>query len=240
MAGRALLSGDAVLGRGSVFVFPDPGALRGYLAALDRLAALELDVICPGHGPLVLDPAAKLREYREHRLDRERRLVEALDAGLRTARAARPRVDRRPRGAAPGGRRDAGRPPRQARGGGPAARRGRAPAALAAQRALAARQGDVRLLREEDALVVGAAIAAATSATRASRAAALRALAVRRAARKPPPSARAPPATDSARSPPRSAGPDVVEARAGDQLAQLGGVPVGNGPCIIAPASGPA
>ena len=84
VAGRALLSGDAVLGRGSVFVFPDPGALRGYLDALDRLAALDLDVICPGHGPLVLDPAAKLREYREHRLDRERRLVEALDAGLRT------------------------------------------------------------------------------------------------------------------------------------------------------------
>ena len=84
VAGRALLSGDAVLGRGSVFVFPDPGAMRGYLAALDRLAGLDLDVICPGHGPLVLDPAAKLREYREHRLDRERRLVEALDAGLRT------------------------------------------------------------------------------------------------------------------------------------------------------------
>jgi glyoxylase-like metal-dependent hydrolase (beta-lactamase superfamily II) len=87
VAGRALLSGDAVLGRGSVFVFPDPGALRGYLAALDRLAALELDAICPGHGPLVLDPAAKLREYRDHRLDRERRLIEALDGGLRTVTA---------------------------------------------------------------------------------------------------------------------------------------------------------
>ena len=30
------------------------------------------------------DPAAKLDEYISHRLDRERRLVEALEAGLRT------------------------------------------------------------------------------------------------------------------------------------------------------------
>lgn len=84
VAGRALFSGDAVLGHGSVFVFPDPGALVGYLAALERLEGLDLDVICPGHGPLVLDPAAKLREYREHRLDRERRLLAALAEGRRT------------------------------------------------------------------------------------------------------------------------------------------------------------
>jgi glyoxylase-like metal-dependent hydrolase (beta-lactamase superfamily II) len=83
VAGRALFSGDAVLGRGSVFVAPDPGALSGYLRALERLAGLDLAVICPGHGPLVLDPQAKLAEYREHRLDRERRLVAALDAGRR-------------------------------------------------------------------------------------------------------------------------------------------------------------
>ena len=33
---------------------------------------------------MVWDPAAKLDEYIAHRLDRERRLLEALDAGLRT------------------------------------------------------------------------------------------------------------------------------------------------------------
>ncbi|HSD78846.1 MAG TPA: MBL fold metallo-hydrolase [Solirubrobacteraceae bacterium] len=84
LAGRALFSGDAVLGHGSVFVFPDRGALRAYLAVLDRLEALDLAVICPGHGPLVLDPAAKLREYREHRRERERRLLDALGAGARS------------------------------------------------------------------------------------------------------------------------------------------------------------
>jgi glyoxylase-like metal-dependent hydrolase (beta-lactamase superfamily II) len=85
VAGGACFTGDAVLGEGSVFVWPDPGALRGYLQALGRLRALELTVICPGHGPVVLDPAAKLDEYVAHRLERERRLVAALDAGLRTA-----------------------------------------------------------------------------------------------------------------------------------------------------------
>jgi glyoxylase-like metal-dependent hydrolase (beta-lactamase superfamily II) len=84
LAGRALFSGDAVLGHGSVFVWPDPGALRGYLAALERLATLDLAVICPGHGPLVLDPAAKLAEYLAHRRDRERRLIDALEQGRRT------------------------------------------------------------------------------------------------------------------------------------------------------------
>jgi glyoxylase-like metal-dependent hydrolase (beta-lactamase superfamily II) len=85
VAGGVCFSGDAVLGEGSVFVWPDPGALRGYLEALGRLRAMELRAICPGHGPVVLDPAAKLDEYVAHRLDRERRLVAALAHGLRTA-----------------------------------------------------------------------------------------------------------------------------------------------------------
>ena len=71
--------------QGSVFVYPDPGALRGYLSALRRLRVMGLRVICPGHGPVVLDAPAKLDEYIAHRMDREQRLVAALDAGLRTA-----------------------------------------------------------------------------------------------------------------------------------------------------------
>src|SRR3954449_1704020 len=85
VAGRACFTGDAVLGEGSVFVAPDAGSLRGYLAALERLRAMDLAVLCPGHGPLVLDPNAKLDEYLAHRRDRERRLEAALADGLRTA-----------------------------------------------------------------------------------------------------------------------------------------------------------
>jgi glyoxylase-like metal-dependent hydrolase (beta-lactamase superfamily II) len=76
-------TGDAVLAESSVFVAPDPGALRGYLAALERLRALDLAVLCTGHGPPVTGPAALLDRYLAHRRDREQRLIAALAAGLR-------------------------------------------------------------------------------------------------------------------------------------------------------------
>ena len=85
VTGRAGLTGDAVLGEGSVFIAPDPGALVGYLDALARLRERDLDVLCPGHGPPVFDVRAKLDEYIAHRLDRERRLLAALEQGRRTA-----------------------------------------------------------------------------------------------------------------------------------------------------------
>jgi glyoxylase-like metal-dependent hydrolase (beta-lactamase superfamily II) len=76
-------TGDAVLGAGSVFVPPDGGGLAPYLDGLRRLRALELERLLPGHGPEVEDPAARIDGYLAHRADRERRLLEALAAGLR-------------------------------------------------------------------------------------------------------------------------------------------------------------
>jgi glyoxylase-like metal-dependent hydrolase (beta-lactamase superfamily II) len=84
VAGGACFTGDTVLGSGSVFIAPGEGSLSAYLDSLERLRGLDLEVLCPGHGPYVWDPQAKLDEYIAHRLSRERRLLEALDAGLRT------------------------------------------------------------------------------------------------------------------------------------------------------------
>jgi glyoxylase-like metal-dependent hydrolase (beta-lactamase superfamily II) len=84
LLGRVCFTGDTVLGEGSVFISPDEGSLSAYLDSLRRLRQLELEVLCPGHGPYVWEPQAKLDEYIAHRLDRERRLIEALDSGLRT------------------------------------------------------------------------------------------------------------------------------------------------------------
>jgi glyoxylase-like metal-dependent hydrolase (beta-lactamase superfamily II) len=84
VSGAVCFTGDAVLAESSVFVAPDPGALRGYLAALARLRALDLELLCTGHGPPVTDPAALIDGYLAHRADRERRLVAALDDGLRS------------------------------------------------------------------------------------------------------------------------------------------------------------
>jgi glyoxylase-like metal-dependent hydrolase (beta-lactamase superfamily II) len=82
IAGTAGLTGDAVLGEGSVFV---AGQMSEYLEGLERLRRRSLEVLLPGHGPLIEDPEEKLREYIGHRLDRERRLLKALEAGLRSA-----------------------------------------------------------------------------------------------------------------------------------------------------------
>jgi glyoxylase-like metal-dependent hydrolase (beta-lactamase superfamily II) len=77
-------SGDLVLGEGSTFVPPDGGSLAAYMDSLRLLQAEPIELICPGHGPWVTDPAAKLAEYVEHREMRERRLLAALDRGERS------------------------------------------------------------------------------------------------------------------------------------------------------------
>jgi glyoxylase-like metal-dependent hydrolase (beta-lactamase superfamily II) len=77
-------SGDLVLGEGSTFVPPDGGSLAAYMKSLRLLQAEPIELICPGHGPWVTDPAAKLAEYIEHREMRERRLLAALERGERS------------------------------------------------------------------------------------------------------------------------------------------------------------
>ncbi len=86
VAERVCFCGDLILGHGSAIV-PDAehgGSLADYLDSLRRLEALELDLLAPGHGPAIDDPAAKIAEYLEHRLARERALLAALEAGERS------------------------------------------------------------------------------------------------------------------------------------------------------------
>jgi glyoxylase-like metal-dependent hydrolase (beta-lactamase superfamily II) len=80
-------AGDLVLGEGSTFVPPDGGSLAAYMESLRALQAEQVELICPGHGPWVTDPAAKLAEYVEHREMRERRLLAALEGGERSKQA---------------------------------------------------------------------------------------------------------------------------------------------------------
>jgi glyoxylase-like metal-dependent hydrolase (beta-lactamase superfamily II) len=80
LRGRVAFTGDAVLGEGSVFV---QSHLREYLAGLERLRALDLELLYPGHGEPVTAPVARLSELIDHRRAREAALVAALDRGLR-------------------------------------------------------------------------------------------------------------------------------------------------------------
>ncbi len=81
--GKIAFTGDAVAGTGSSFIVPGGGGLGRYLQALEQLRELDLEALCPGHGPIVNDPQAKLDEYIQHRLERERKLLAALEMGLR-------------------------------------------------------------------------------------------------------------------------------------------------------------
>lgn len=84
LLGEVCFSGDLVLGSGSSYVPPDGGSLVAYMASLQVLLDRAPALICPGHGPYVTDPMAKLGEYVQHRLERERRLLAALAEGERS------------------------------------------------------------------------------------------------------------------------------------------------------------
>ena len=86
VADRVCFTGDAVLGEGSAFIAPYPGALNAYLNGLVHLCTIDLEVLCPGHGPAIWEPVAKLQESIGHRYDREHRLLLALTEGARTVR----------------------------------------------------------------------------------------------------------------------------------------------------------
>lgn len=78
--GRVLFAGDHIMG-GSTVVIEN---MVDYLESLDRVATLDLEVLYPGHGPMLEDPAAVVRQYREHRMMRERQIIEALARGADT------------------------------------------------------------------------------------------------------------------------------------------------------------
>lgn len=76
---RALFAGDVLLGRGATtWVGEYPGCVADYLDSLERLRALDLDVIYPAHGPPIEEPGAVIERYREHRLERIRQVEDAL------------------------------------------------------------------------------------------------------------------------------------------------------------------
>jgi glyoxylase-like metal-dependent hydrolase (beta-lactamase superfamily II) len=89
---RVLFSGDLILGRGSSMVTYPEGDVAAYLRSLARVAELQPRMIFPGHWDPVADAPAKIAEYREHRLARERQLLDELDRGPGTAEELTRRV----------------------------------------------------------------------------------------------------------------------------------------------------
>jgi glyoxylase-like metal-dependent hydrolase (beta-lactamase superfamily II) len=80
----AVCCGDVAIAEGSVVVAAPAGDMRAYLTSLRRLRARDPDQLYPGHGPPIDDPRATLDRLLNHRLERERRVRAAVDAGART------------------------------------------------------------------------------------------------------------------------------------------------------------
>ncbi len=75
---QAAFSGDNVLGIGTTVIPAESGSLQEYMASLSRLEDEQPQRIYPAHGPCIQDGRAKVREYIEHRLDREQQILEAM------------------------------------------------------------------------------------------------------------------------------------------------------------------
>src|SRR5712671_321512 len=84
----AVVAGDLVAGVGTVIVDPPEGDMKEYLSSLDRLLGEKPGCIYPAHGPVVPGGIAKLEEYRAHRLERERRVMDSLRQAGRPATPA--------------------------------------------------------------------------------------------------------------------------------------------------------
>lgn len=82
--GGVCFSGDLILGWGSTYVPPDGGSLAAYMDSLRIVERWRPGLICPGHGPFITDPAAKVAEYVEHREARELGILAAIARGERS------------------------------------------------------------------------------------------------------------------------------------------------------------
>ena len=82
---KALISGDNVVGLGSVLIDPDEGDMTQYLASLDQMHAFGANVLYPAHGPYNYDPAQLIGKTRQHRIDRENAILAVLDEPITIA-----------------------------------------------------------------------------------------------------------------------------------------------------------
>lgn len=76
-----LITGDCVVGLGTVVIAPPEGEMKAYLDSLQRLLALpRLTALFPAHGPVVADARGRIEEYIRHRYERETQITGILSA----------------------------------------------------------------------------------------------------------------------------------------------------------------
>ena len=75
---RALFTGDHVMQGSTVVISPPDGDMSAYLASLERLTALDIARLMPGHGVPIDRPHDEARRLIAHRLKREEKVAAAL------------------------------------------------------------------------------------------------------------------------------------------------------------------
>ncbi len=78
----AIITGDLVVGIGTVVIDPPEGNMKHYFDSLRKLLALpKLSILFPAHGPAIGSAREKIEEYIEHRTMREDKILAAVKAG---------------------------------------------------------------------------------------------------------------------------------------------------------------
>ncbi|MEE2836652.1 MAG: MBL fold metallo-hydrolase [Myxococcota bacterium] len=84
----SLIAGDMIASGSTILIEPEQGDMGLYLQSLERLAALEPRLIVPSHGLPLARGREALLGLRDHRLKREQKTLEALEATEPAERAA--------------------------------------------------------------------------------------------------------------------------------------------------------
>ena len=83
---RWLFTGDHVIDGSTVVINPPDGNMKQYIESLRHVRALDCEALAPGHGELIRDPVRAIDWIIDHRLEREAKVLVALQAnpGLST------------------------------------------------------------------------------------------------------------------------------------------------------------
>ena len=81
-----LFTGDHVIDGSTVVIDPPDGNMKDYIESLQRCKDLQCAALAPGHGEVIEDPARAIDWIIEHRLEREAKVLAAVEAhpGLTT------------------------------------------------------------------------------------------------------------------------------------------------------------
>lgn len=87
-----LFTGDHIINGSTVVIDPPDGNMSDYLDSLERLMSRVLTIIAPGHGDPIESPYEAIDWIISHRLEREEKVVAALEAAESTLADLLPRV----------------------------------------------------------------------------------------------------------------------------------------------------